>query len=51
MNIKISINKHNEFKIKAYINIDSIDAPSKSVNVKIDTGCPNTVIPVKLLGI
>lgn len=47
--IKIKLNQNNEFRTTADLTI--LGDTYYDVNVKIDTGCPRTVIPVLKLGI
>lgn len=47
--IKIKLNKNNEFRTTADLTV--LGDTYFDVNVKIDTGCPRTVIPVSKLGI
>jgi hypothetical protein len=50
--IKILLNKRNEFRTSMNISIPSINVDMlDDVDVKIDTGCPYTSIPIKKLGI
>lgn len=47
--IKIKLNENNEFRTTADLTI--LGDTYFDVNVKIDTGCPRTVLPVSRLGI
>lgn len=47
--IKIKLNQNNEFRTTADLTL--LGNTYFDVNVKIDTGCPRTVIPVSKLGI
>lgn len=50
--IKIMKNRDNELRINADIRISSLGLTGiSSINVKIDTGCPYTSIPIQKLGI
>ena len=50
--IKIILNNKNEFRTNMKISIPSINIRElEDVDVKIDTGCPYTSIPVRKLGI
>lgn len=47
--IEIKLNKNNEFRTTAEITV--LGNKYSNINVKIDTGCPCSVIPVSKLGI
>lgn len=50
--ILLELNGHNEIRADVNITIRSLDiTPIKDINVKIDTGCPYTSIPILKLGI
>lgn len=50
--ILLKLNKRNEIRADVGITIESLDLIGlEDINVKIDTGCPYTSIPIKKLGV
>ena len=50
--ILLELNQHNEIRADVNITIKSLDITAiRDINVKIDTGCPYTSIPILKLGI
>ena len=50
--ILLELNDKNEIRTKSSITISSLNIENLTdINIKIDTGCPNTSIPIQKLGI